>query len=340
MQHRLALLAVSKLSGTWQQPGKAAAEIMVAVSAVDDDLVAWLLEGDPSIRWRVHRDLLGSSESMVLTERAKVATEGWGAKLISLQDPDGRWGGGDYTPKWISTTYTLLHLLWLGLRPGNPSALAGCERLWEWQSQWRVPETCIVSMLVRLTAAHGYSTQRLEDVVTYLLNQQLNDGGWNCATRNEPDKHSSFHTSIQALEALDSYQRARGVLTTEEAQARGREFFLRHRLYKSHRTGQVAIRNSTRFPQLPQWHFDVLRGLEYFADVHADRDPRLGDAIDVVRRARRSGPPGVGGHWSTYAGYPGRTWFRMEEPGPSRWNTVRALRVLSWWEGGRLNIGV
>jgi hypothetical protein len=210
---------------------------MVPMLGADDDLVAWLLEGDPSIRWRVHRDLLSSSDATVRAERAKVATEGWGAKLISLQDPDGRWGGGDYTPKWISTTYTLLHLLWLGLQPGNPAALAGCERLWEWQSKWRAPETCIVSMLVRLTAAHRYPAERLDAVVDYLLGQQLDDGGWNCAARHEPGKHSSFHTSIQALEALHAYQYAGGP-ATEEAQAQGREFFLRHRLYKSHRTAR------------------------------------------------------------------------------------------------------
>ena len=178
------------------------------MTAADDELVAWLLEGDPSIRWRVHRDLLGSPASTVDAERARVATEGWGAKLISLQDPDGRWGGGDYSPKWTSTTYTLLHLVWLGLPPRNSAALAGCERLWEWQSRWRVPETCIASILVRLTAAHGYGAERLDDVVGYLLGQQLNDGGWNCAARGDPGKHSSFHTSILALEALDAYQRA------------------------------------------------------------------------------------------------------------------------------------
>ena len=130
------------------------------MTAAEEQLIDWLLQGDPSIRWRVHRDMLGSSESTVRDERARVATEGWGAKLISLQDPDGRWGGGDYTPKWISTTYTLLHLVWLGLPPGHPAALAGCERLWEWQGRWQVPETCIVSMLVRLTAAHGYQAER------------------------------------------------------------------------------------------------------------------------------------------------------------------------------------
>jgi hypothetical protein len=297
------------------------------MTAADDDRVAWLLEGDPSIRWRVHRDVLGSSESTVRAERAKVATEGWGAKLISLQDPDGRWAGGDYTPKWISTTYTLLHLLWLGLPPRNSAALAGCERLWEWQSRWRDPETCIVSILVRLTSAHGHDAERLENVVDYLLGQQLDDGGWNCASGGDPSKHSSFHTSIQALKALAAYQRAHGEAATEEAQARGREFFLRHQLYKSHRTDQVAVRGSTRFPQLPQWHFDVLRGLEYFVDTAAEQDQRLGNAVDVVLHARRAD-----GRWPTYAGYAGRTWFQMEAPGPSRWNTVRALHVLNWWK--------
>ncbi|HEY6686519.1 MAG TPA: hypothetical protein VI094_09980 [Propionibacteriaceae bacterium] len=146
---------------------------------------------------RAHRDLLGSSESRIRAERDRVATEGWGAKLISLQDPDGRWGGGDYSPKPV------------------------------------------------------------------------------------------FHTGIQALEALYAYQQAGGE-ANEEAQARGREFFLRHRLCKSHRTGEVAIRASTRFPQLPQWHFDVLRGLEHFAEVVADGDQRLDDAIAVVRHARRT----------------------------------------------------
>ena len=138
---------------------------MVRMAATDDDLVAWLLEGDPSIRWRVHRDLLHSPEAVIRAEQAKVATEGWGARLLSLQDSDGRWDSGDYTPKWTSTTYTLLHLLWLGLPAGNPAALAGCARIWEWQSRWRAPETCIVSMLIRLTAAHGYGAERLNDLV-------------------------------------------------------------------------------------------------------------------------------------------------------------------------------
>lgn len=296
------------------------------MTVATDDLVPWLLEGDPAIRWRVHRNLLDSPVPTVNAERERIATEGWGAKLLSLQDPDGRWGGGDYAPKWISTTYTLLHLLWLGILPRNSAVLAGCERLWEWQSHWREPETCIVSMLVRLTAAHQYETDRLEDLVDYLLSQQLDDGGWNCRARGDRGKHSSFHTTIQALEALHAYQKFVG-RADDGAQAQGRKFFLRHRLYKSHRTGQLAIPSSTRFPQLPQWHFDVMRGLEYFVDAGLDQDRRLEDAVAVVRHARRAD-----GRWRTYARYPGRYWFQMEDSGASRWNTIRALRVLNWWE--------
>ena len=182
-------------------------------------------------------------------------------------------------------------------------------------------------MLVRLTSYFGFAAERLDDVVIDLLEQQLTDGGWNCATRTDKGKHGSFHTSIQALEALHEYATSGGDLDTRAAQERGREFFLRHRLYRSHRTGEVAVRASTRFPAFPEWHFDVLRGLEHFVASGADRDERLDDAIEVLRQARRKD-----GRWPTYAQYRGRQWFELEPPGPSRWNTCRVLRVLEWWE--------
>ena len=122
----------------------------------------------------------------------------------------GHWGDGVYSPKWTSTTYTLLHLLWLGLPPRHPAALRGCERLWEWQARWRVPETCIAAILVRLTSSHGYGAAGLDRVAEDLLDQQLADGGWNCHTRTDKTKHGSFHTSIQVLEALDAYTSAGG----------------------------------------------------------------------------------------------------------------------------------
>jgi hypothetical protein len=198
-----------------------------------------------------------------------------------------------------------------------------------------VPETCIVAILVRLTAYHGYDAPRLHGLLEYLVDQQLGDGGWNCATRTDKGKHSSFHTSLMALEALDAYASAGGRIDVREPARRGREFFLDHKLYQSHRTGAVAIRASTRFPAFPEWHFDVLRGLEHFAERDAPGDAprderldeRLGEAVEIVRRARRRD-----GRWSTYSPYPGRQWFQLEPPGPSRWNTSRVLRVLQWWD--------
>jgi hypothetical protein len=295
-------------------------------TTVDKELVEWLLDADPAIRWRVLQDLTDAPDDEVAKERSRVATEGWGARLLAAQSPDGGWGGGVYSPKWTSTTYTLLRLVWLGLPSGHPAALHGCDRLWEWQSRWRVPETCIVGILVRLTSYHGYETPQLDSLVECLLDQQLADGGWNCATRTDKSKHSSFHTSIQALEALDAYESTGGRIDVRAPVRQGREFFLDHKLYQSHRTGEVAIRGSTRFPAFPEWHFDVLRGLEYFAQSDAPRDERLHEAVEVVRRARRRD-----GRWSTYSPYPGRQWFQLEPPGASRWNTCRVLRMLRWW---------
>lgn len=291
------------------------------------DLVPWLLEGDPAIRWRVMQDLTGAPAKQVTRERSLVAEQGWGARILSEQSEDGNWGEGIYAPKWTSTTYTLLRLLWLGLPSGHPAARRACDQLWAWQKRWRVPETCVLSIVVRLTSFFAYREKK-DDLVRHLLDQQLDDGGWNCATLTDKGKHSSFHTSVQALEALDAYANAGGAIDTAEAAARGREFFLSHRLYQSHRTGAVAVRGSTKFPAFPEWHFDVMRGLEYFMASGASRDPRLGDAIEVIREARRRD-----GTWSTYAQYPGRQWFRIEEPGASRWNTRRALTILRWWEG-------
>jgi hypothetical protein len=294
-----------------------------------DTVVSWLLEGDPAIRWPVLRDLAGASDRTVTRERRRVATHGWGARLLAAQNPDGGWGSGVYSPKWTSTTYTLLRLLWLGLPSGDPAARRGCERLWEWQARWRVPETCVTAILVRVTCAHGYPADRLDDMVGDLLDQQLEDGGWNCATRTDKGKHSSFHTSIQALEALDAYARTGGRLDVADAARFGREFFLAHKLYQSHRTGEVAIRGSIRLRAFPEWHFDVLRGLEYFSQSGADRDERLIDAVELVRRARRPD-----GRWPVHSPYPGQQWFPIEPTEGARWNTSRALRVVRWWDAG------
>jgi len=299
----------------------------------------WLLGGDPSVRWQVLRDLRHSSRAEVDAERDRIATSGWGSRLLALQEPDDTWGGGLYSPKWTSTTYTLLLLHWMGLPRGNAQAVAGCRALWD-GARWyegglnlaktvRQPETCITSMLVMLAASFGYSDDRLDSTVAWLLGQQLGDGGWNCESIRSGSRHGSFHTSISVLDALLAYETAGGAVPVDAAMAAGRAFFLDHSLYRSHRTGLVVDEAFTRFPFPPQWHFDVLRGLEHFRASGAAPDTALGDAVRVVREKQRAD-----GRWPVQRPHPGRYWFTLEAPGPSRWATLRALRLLDWWDVG------
>lgn len=301
-------------------------------------VLEWLLDGDASIRWRVLSDLVSAPPDAVAAERARVATTGWGRQLLDAQDADGRWACGLYSPKWTSTTYTLLLLHWLGLPPSNTQAQAACQVLWDGASSWdggltlaktvRQPEVCITGMLVLLASSFGHRDKGVDRSVRWLLAQQLPDGGWNCDSIRRGSEHGSFHTSINVLDALTAYccGGVPGEVAVESASNRGREFFLRHRLYRSHRTGEVVDQVFTRFPFPPQWHFDVLRGLEHFAAVGAPADERLADAIDVVRRRRLAD-----GRWPVHRAYPGQHWFAMEDAGPSRWATLRCLRVLRWW---------
>ena len=305
-----------------------------------EQVISWLLDGDPAIRWQVMADLTGADPVSVAAERARVADTGWGAALLAQQDPDGRWATGLYSPKWTSTTYTLLLLHWLGLPVRSPAALAGCRQIWDGaryfgggltvSSSVRLPEACITGMFVLLASSFGYADPRVDPAVEWLLAHQLPDGGWNCRSVRDGSEHGSFNTSITVLDAFLSYRRAGGAADVDGASVAGRRFFLEHRLYRSHRTGAVVNPAMKRFPFPPQWHFDVLRGLEHFRAAGAPADERLADAVDVVRAARRPD-----GSWPVHRGYPGRTWFRMEEPGPSRWATLRAMRVLDWWDGSR-----
>ncbi len=304
---------------------------------VDESTVRWLLGGDASIRWQTMQDLLDAPAGQVEAERARVATTGWGGELLRRQDPEGTWAGGLYTPKWTSTTYTLLLLFRCGLPPCTAAARRGVELLWVRARFYDggltparsidAPEACVTSMYVALARYFGYGDRRVDAAVDWLLANQLDDGGWNCRTVRFGDRHSSFHTSIAALEALSQ---AVGVAPARrdvvEAMARGREFFLRHRLYKSHRDGSVVDPVFTRLSFPPRWHFDVLRGLDHFQSVPAPWDERFGDAVGLLRGKRRSD-----GTWPVQHKHAGRVWFDMEKAGtPSRWNTLRALRVLRW----------
>jgi hypothetical protein len=308
-----------------------------------DAVLDWLLAGDPSIRWQTLRGLLRATPAAVRRERARVARDGWGARLLSLQDPDGRWGAGIYNPKWISTTYTLVLLRSLGLAPGHPQTVRAATLLLDtgfWRDgginffprAYQLSETCVSGMVLAVLCWAGVDDPRVDSLAVHVIAQQMADGGWNC--RATPGyggnaTHGSFHTTITALEALLEYARFRPGRAADSlaAQSRGREFLLLHRLFRSHRTGKTVKPEMLRFVFPPRWHYDVLRGLDYFQDAAAPRDPRLADAIAVVEKRRQDD-----GRWQASKGYSGKTFFDLEPAGqPSRWNTLRALRVLQWW---------
>lgn len=307
------------------------------------EIISWLLEGDPSIRWQVQRDLLNSSPTKVEAERRKIAKEGWGAKLLALQDADGTWGGGIYGPKWTSTTYTMLTLRLLGLQTNHPQTKRACKIFLDegkytdgginfFSYSWKYSETCVTGMILALLAYFRYPDEYIHSIASYLVHQQMPDGGWNCESYKGAT-HSSFHTTISVLEGLYEYQctypeKKKQISKVRE---RGHEFLLAHRLYKSHRTGEVFDAKMTTMPFPPRWKYDFLRALDYFRACDAPRDERMSDAIELLQKKQKQD-----GLWPMNSGMSGRKYFDLEKAGqPSRWNTLRALRVLEWWNERR-----
>ncbi|MCK4597015.1 hypothetical protein KAU04_03215 [bacterium] len=234
----------------------------------------------------------------------------------------------------------MLLLRRLGLPAGHPQAMKVCALLLEkglygdgginFSSTYKYSETCITGMVLSILGYFRFPDERVNRLLEHLLNQQMLDGGWNCESYRGAT-HSSFHTTISALEGLREYQKFHPGKFPQirQAQARAGEFLLHHRLFRSSRTGEVVRPQMTRFSFPPRWHYDVLRGLDYFQEKGAERDERFQDALDIVYKRRKPD-----GRWVLQNRYAGRTFFEMEKVGkPSRWNTLRALRVLRWWEG-------
>src|SRR5438876_10691290 len=287
-----------------------------------DKTIQWLLEGDPAIRWQTLRDLVGAKPCIVERERSKVAREGWGARLLARQDREGTWAGGQssdgglYSPKWISTTYTMLLLRDFGLPVNNRQARRACTLLLDRGLQrdgginygwWGRSETCITGMVLSILTYFECDDDRLDTIADHLLEQQMPDGGWNCRRRFGAT-HASVHTTINVLEGLRHYEvhRGRKLRAVQAAQRRGREFLLVHRLFRSHRTGDIIKPIFLRFSFPPRWHYDILRALDYFRAVGAPRDKRLAEAIDIVRTSR-----GRDGRWPLQNAYKGKAYFEM-----------------------------
>jgi hypothetical protein len=298
----------------------------------------WLLAGDPSIRWQVMAGLTDQPPEVVAAERARVATDGWGARLLALQAADGSWGGTAWTPEHDDTFDTLYLLRYLGLDPASPEARHAIGLVQEhvtfkagypgdtWDNNpffTGEVEPCINGRIVAIGAYFGVDMQPL---VERLLGEQLPDGGWNCEVESGATV-SSLGTSISVLEGLLEHERVSGDPIVAAARRRGADYMLERRLFRRKSTGDVIDPTFLRF-SFPTWYFyDVLRGLDYLQSTGEEPDPRTAEAIDAVEQKRDSD-----GRWPLENVHPGKVQLDMEagEGTPSRWNTLRALRVLRW----------
>ena len=330
----------------------------------------WLLASDPSVRWQALRDLAGAPADVVDAERARVAAEGWGARLLALRGDDGQWAGGAYFPAqggdsdvgpangadvqdsevdsggyeraddgvqpWTATTYSLLQLRDFGVDPGSDQmretvALVRDNCRWEEGGQPYFAgevEPCINGMVVGLGAYFG---QDVDGTVARLVSEQLDDGGWNCWAEYGAVV-SSAATTINVLEGLLAHELSTGG-SAESIDARGRaeEYLLERRLFRRKSTGEVIDPAWLEFSFPTRWHYDVLRALEYFRSAGGPPDPRMAEAIGLLRSRKQ--PDGT---WLLENTHPGQVHFELEDGDgrPSRWNTLRALRVLRWYDGG------
>ena len=308
------------------------------------EVLDWLLDSDPSIRWQVLRDLVDAPALEVAAERDRVATSGWGARLLALQGTDGQWDGGTYWPAqdddpdsqpWTATTYSLLLLREFGLDPASPEARQAISLVRD-NSRWEEGnqpffdgevEPCINGMVVALGAYFG---ENVDPVVERLVREQLSDGGWNCEAERGSTR-SSFHTTICVLEGLLEHERSTGGTSlSRQARRRGEEYLLARSLLRRKSNGELINGHWLQFSYPTRWFYDVLRGLDYFRAAGGAPDKRLEEAVEVVRSKRQPN-----GQWLLENTHAGKVHFQLEDGdgNPSRWNTLRALRTLRWYDG-------
>jgi hypothetical protein len=302
------------------------------------DTIDWLLDSDPAIRWQVMRDLTDASPEAIDAERARVPHEGVGAEILASQGSDGSWHRAD-APDWLPTLFTLLLLRSAGAdrtEPAIDSAVVRLEAGFRWdEALGKKPffegevEPCINGGTLALGAYFGRPT---ESLARRLVGEQLDDGGWNCEAPKST--RSSYHTTICVLEGLLEYERAVGSAPEiVAARRRGEEYLLARGLFRRRSTGKVANPTFLKFAFPPRYHYDVLRALDYLRAAGVQPDVRMGDALHVVESGRQAD-----GRWLLDRTHDEALAFPFGESvgQPSRWNTLRALRVLRWYERARL----
>ena len=300
-----------------------------------NSVIKWLLEGDVSIQYQVHRDLL-NQEKPDLQQRIRL--EGWGARYLKEQNKDGHWGKSYYNPKWISTHYTLLTLKHLCIGRGVESINKILDKIL-YQEQSYTPQAkaisttvlyddvCVNGMFLNFTSYFLGDENKLTDVIDFILSQQMDDGGFNCMKNRSGARHSSLHSTISVLEGLSEYLKEGDVYREDDIQKvmhDATEFILMHKLYMSDRNGRIIHPSFLKFPFPTRWKYDIMRAMDYFQHSDTPYDERMMPAIDYILSKRLPS-----GKWKINAKYPGQIFFNMEKAGTeSRWNTLRALRIM------------
>ncbi|MCP4632048.1 MAG: hypothetical protein GY855_03905 [candidate division Zixibacteria bacterium] len=300
----------------------------------EHQIIAWLLEGDVSIQYQVHRDLLATDKPHL---RERIAIEGWGAQFLSYRKKEGHWGDRFYQPKWISTHYTILDLKNLAISPNNNEIRQSISQVIQKLKgpdggifpigTEKKSDVCVNGMFLNYAAYFKTEEDDLKSIVDFLLSEHMKDGGFNCNSNTIGAVHSSVHSTISVLEGILEYAKSGYRYRLEElqeAEDKSREFLLQHRLFLSDRTGNIIDKKMLMLSYPSRWKYDILRALDYFQYAGINYEPRMQDALDILKKKRRKD-----NKWPVQAKHPGQTHFDMEKTGgPSRWNTLRAMRVL------------
>jgi len=308
-----------------------------------NEVIKWLLEGDVSIQYQVYRDLLGNDRKDLLD---RIANEGWGKQLLFKRNSNGHWGMKFYQPKWISTHYTLLDLRNLNLSPNNDIAKEVIQLVLSagksedggiplGPSTSRFSDVCVNGMFLNYASYFQTEEHKLYSIVDAILNEIMRDGGFNCRTTRSGATHSSLHTTISVLEGLYEFYKSGYTYRMNDiqsAKASAEEFILIHQLFLSDHTGKIINKEFLKIPYPSRWKYNILRALDYFQYAKCIWDERMEQAIQVLVKKRNKNST-----WNLQAKHPGQIHFEMEKAEkPSRWNTLKAMRVLKHFKNENL----
>jgi len=301
---------------------------------IKSEIIDWLLKGDICIQYQVHRDLFCEDKYNIEKLQSKIHEKGWGFFLLSKRDPKTKmWGNGLYSPKWVSTHYTLLELKNMGINPTHPayneSALLLLNNLWFNKgkvSKNKFQDMCVAAMILSITTYSKIKSEKIYEIIDYIIENNLPDGGWNCSWERG-SKISSVHTTLSVLEAIRDYLNNNYEYRIHELKIKKKEaeeLLLKRKIFKKLSDDEPIKLEFTRFPYPSRWKYNFLRALDYFQSVDKKYDKRMDDSINLLLKKRNKD-----GTWNNYAMIPGDVHFIPEEPGnPSRMNTLKALRVL------------